>query len=296
MFAPAGFPLRRLALAALFVAAIPATALAGSSFIIKINLSTAMNGNVTPGDLAGFPVTITRPGTYQLEGNLDLRKQLNPQNVNAIQVTADDVTIDLGGFEIIGPVTCSGRPLVCTPAGGTGDGISSSNRNVTVMDGTIRGMGDDGVVLNDNAIVKSLRVLNNGGDGIAADDASIVENCTASSNGDQGIQVGQGGIVRGNTVSDNHQQGILANQGSLVTGNAVFRDDDDGIQISGAGTVTNNTVSNHMGHFGLLLGAGSGYGGNVLRDNNGPTGNNNAQVSGGLQISTNVCGTDTVCP
>jgi len=296
MFAPVSHPLRRFALAALLVAALPATARAANGFIIKVNLSTAMSGNVTPGDLAGFPITITRPGTYELDGNLDLRNQFTPQNVNAIQVTADDVTIDLKGFEIIGPTTCGGRPLVCMPAGGTGDGISSSNRNITVVNGTIRGMGDDAVVLNDNAIVRNLRALNNGGDGIAVDDASLVEDSTVFANGEQGIQTGQGSIVRNNTVADNHQEGILTNQAALVSGNAVFRNDDDGIQISGAGTVTNNTVHSHTNHFGLNLGAGSGYGGNVLRDNNGPAGNNNAQVSGGLQIGTNVCGTDIVCP
>jgi len=296
MFAPVSFPLHRFALAALLVAALPATARAGSSFTIKVNLSTTLSGNVTPGDLPGFPLTITRSGTYQLDGNLDLRSQFTPQNVNAIQVTVDNVTIDLMGFAIIGPTTCGGRPLVCTPAGGTGDGISSMNRNITVMNGTIRGMGDDAVALNDNAIVRNIRALNNGGDGIAVDDASTVEDSTVSSNGEQGIQTGQGAIVRNNTVTDNHQEGILTNQGALVTGNSVFRNDDDGIQISGAGTVTNNTVLGHTNHFGLNLGAGSGYGGNVLRDNNGPAGNNNAQVSGGLQIGTNVCGTDIVCP
>jgi len=60
--------------------------------------------------------------------------------------------------------------------------------------------------------------------------------------------------------------------------------------------VTGNTSVGHATSFGLALGVGSGYGGNVLTDNNGPVGNNNAQVTGGLQIGTNVCGTDTVCP
>ena len=295
MFAPARLPLR-LALAALVVAALPVAARAASSFSIKVSLSAAMSGNVTPGDLPGFPVTITRAGTYELNGNLDLRSQPTPWNVNAIQVTADDVTLDLTGFNLIGPTTCNGRPLVCTPAGGTGDGISSSNRNITVMNGTIRGMGDDGIVLNDNAIIRNVRAISNGGDGVAVDDVSLVEGCTVSANGDQGIQMGQGSIARGNTVSDNHQEGINAVQGSLISGNAVFRNDDDAIQVSGAATITNNTVAGHASHFGLNLGAGSGYGENVLRDNNGPVGNNNPQVTGGMQIGINVCGTDTVCP
>jgi hypothetical protein len=38
----------------------------------------------------------------------------------------------------------------------------------------------------------------------------------------------------------------------------------------------------------------TGYGNNVLTGNNG--GNANPQVFGGIEIGTNVCGTDTICP
>jgi len=45
---------------------------------------------------------------------------------------------------------------------------------------------------------------------------------------------------------------------------------------------------------GLTLVGGSGYRSCVLTGNNG--GDANAQVSGGFQLGTNVCGTDTTCP
>lgn len=38
----------------------------------------------------------------------------------------------------------------------------------------------------------------------------------------------------------------------------------------------------------------AGYVNNVLNDNNG--GNANPQLSGGVQMGTNICGGDTVCP
>jgi hypothetical protein len=38
----------------------------------------------------------------------------------------------------------------------------------------------------------------------------------------------------------------------------------------------------------------SGYANNVLNDNNG--GNANPQLFGGVQMGTNICGGDTVCP
>lgn len=296
MFVPAGFPLRPLALAALLMAALPATVRAGSSIVIKVNLGTVNTGGISPGDLPGFPVTITQPGAYELDGNLDLRSQHTPWNVNAIQVTADNVTINLKGFAIIGPAVCTGHPPVCMPIG-TGDGISSTNNNIVVENGTIRGMGSDGIALANNVRVTNIRAIGNGGDGIAVLDTSIVENCTVQSNGDDGIQVGNTSTVRGNVVKDTKEQGIVALNASTVMGNSVFRSGLQGIFTIGACTVTGNTSVGQATSFGLSLGTGTGYGGNVLTDNNGPVGNNNPQVTGaGIQIAPNVCGTDTVCP
>src|SRR3977135_3688451 len=99
--------------------------------VVLINQSTVMAAG-------GFPYTITQPGSYRLSGNLTV------PNVNAaaINVTADNVTIDLNGFSIIGPTVCTGGPPVtsCSPTG-TGAGIATSNAqsNLTVMNGTVRG-------------------------------------------------------------------------------------------------------------------------------------------------------------
>src|SRR5690242_21281609 len=82
--------------------------------VVLINQNTALAGNVTPGDTPGFPVTIAAPGSYKLSGNLTVPDA----NTTAIQITADNVTIDLNGFSIIGPVVCSGFPVTsCTTTG-----------------------------------------------------------------------------------------------------------------------------------------------------------------------------------
>src|SRR5437660_11740367 len=91
--------------------AIPAYAVDG---VVLINQSAALAGNVTPGDAPGFPVTISAAGSYRLSGNLTV----NDANTTAIQITADNVAIDLNGFSIIGPTVCSGSPVTaCSPAG-----------------------------------------------------------------------------------------------------------------------------------------------------------------------------------
>ena len=51
----------------------------------------------------GFPYVITQSGSYRLSGNLTV-----PSGVDGIDINADNVTLDLNGFSIVGPVTCNG--------------------------------------------------------------------------------------------------------------------------------------------------------------------------------------------
>src|ERR1022692_224651 len=83
--------------------------------VVLISQVQALAGNVTPGDAPGFPVTISVPGSYRLSGNLTVPDQ----NTTAIQIAADNVTIDLNGFSILGPTVCTGTPAVtsCGPKG-----------------------------------------------------------------------------------------------------------------------------------------------------------------------------------
>jgi hypothetical protein len=72
---------------------------------------------------SGFPFVISQPGSYRLTGNLTV-----DQNTTAIQIGADNVTLDLNGFAIIGPTVCSGAPLICTPSG-SGSGVVADQAN-----------------------------------------------------------------------------------------------------------------------------------------------------------------------
>src|SRR5690349_335055 len=84
--------------------------------VISINQSRALAGGVTPGDGAGFPVTITQSGSYRLSGNLTIPDL----NTGAIQIMADFVTLDLNGFSIAGPVVCTTGTATTCPVPGTG--------------------------------------------------------------------------------------------------------------------------------------------------------------------------------
>src|SRR6266568_4278046 len=98
----------------------------------------------------GFPYKITQPGSYRLSGN----PTVPDANTTAIQVLADNVIIDLNGFSIIGPVVCTGSPVTsCSPTptnsnvnpnAGVDGGLFN---NITVVNGTVRGMGRRGIFL-----------------------------------------------------------------------------------------------------------------------------------------------------
>jgi len=89
--------LRYLLAAALAAfALIPLTASAVDG-VVLIDQNKALAGNVTPGDAPGFPVTITRAGSYRLSGNLTL-----PASADGIVIATSGVTLDLNGFSITG--------------------------------------------------------------------------------------------------------------------------------------------------------------------------------------------------
>src|SRR3954463_6674651 len=77
-----------------------------ANYIVLIDQNRAIAGNVTPGDDPGFPVTISKPGSYRLAGNLTVPGA----DTSAIVITADAVTLDLNGFSIAGPLLCIAGP------------------------------------------------------------------------------------------------------------------------------------------------------------------------------------------
>lgn len=245
--------------------------------VIEINEARVIVGNITPGDSPGYPITISRPGHYRLTGNLDISGEANAVNTFIFNITADDVAIDLNGFSLLGPTSCTGLPpnqtVICTPVGG-GTGISAGlAERFSVSNGSIRGMGANAV---------------------SCGTACTVSGVLASDNGNNGISVGVGGRVLHSTAEGNRFQGIDGNEGAQVMHSVARRNGGTGI-TTGPGSLVASCVATR--NSGVGLGAGNnttGYLGNVFHLNNG--GNANAQVISGTQIGTNLCGGSTVCP
>lgn len=169
--------------------------------VIEINNSRAVQGGVTPGDTAGYPVTIDQPGSYRLTGPL----YVSGTNLDVVVVTAAHVTLDLNGFEIrclyFPPTPCAGN--------GTGVGIRASADDLSVHNGVVRDMSSHGIVLGRAARVDAVRVLDNGGYGILLGDDGIVSNSIIRRNGFSGIYLGgDGAVILSSVIGGNGGYGI----------------------------------------------------------------------------------------
>lgn len=220
----------------------------------------------------GFPYVISQPGSYKLSGNL----LVTDPNKAAIRIAVDFVTLDLGGFSILGPNDCSSG--VCS-ANGAGNGIETLADhvyfNITIRNGTIQGMGHAGVSMNgDSFLLEYLHVRSNGHNGInlarfnlsrTPAQLTIVQYCTAELN-DGGIDI-EGGRVSHSNASRNRAFGILVN----------------------IGTADYNVAMGNISA-GLVIGDGS-YVGNLFRGNN----PGNPAVLGGVNLGQNYCN-GAACP
>jgi hypothetical protein len=248
---------RGILLAILLSAAIgPVVAVDG---VMEINQAKVMASG-------GFPYVINQPGSYRLTGNLDVSGETDPQDVTAIRITVDKVTLDLNGFAIIGPNDCqgTGTNLNCDNVG-LGKGVDGSFDN-TVKNGRVEGMGGEGISLNVRSTVDGVTVVSNGDTGITVASRSTITDCKA-------IQ--------------NNGAGLAANRG-IVSGSVSFGNASRGIVVSETGLARDN-VARFNGDHGLFLGTQTGYVSNVASFNE------VGEVSGGVQLGSNLCGS-ALCP
>jgi hypothetical protein len=225
----------------------------------------------------GFPFTISQAGKYVLTGNLTVADA----DTSGILITARGVTLDLAGFGVLGPVTCSGdgttrgQNTACS-ASGSGIGIIVGDQATAVIrNGLVRGMGNIGisvggdltsvierVVVEENAShginlyqgrVASSSVRFNGGDGIwncdcGGSGSHLIEDNVVERNRGNGIRSGRG-LVRGNYIFYNGGAGVLvpsggANVGAVID-NRIETNSGNAIN-STSGTYRGNTITGNL--------------------------------------------------
>lgn len=283
-----------------------------SDGVLQINQACATNGGCFPGDSPGFPVTITQPGSYRLTGNLTVAAL----NTDAVDVTVSGVTVDLGGFTLQGPVTCSGSgsSINCAPSETSGSGVSITSSEpgvVSVRHGVIRGFYDGvgsgfintadnttlldlrllgnlngGALLSFGALVRDVNASYNGGDGLVTLGGSLAS-IVADGNGGNGIQAG--GTLEGAEANSNGKAGVYAStvvlRDSLIGSNT-----GDGVDSIDSSIIDCYIVRN--GGYGIRVGPSypSTYSGNTIIGNTGGT------VLGPLtSLGASLCNTLT-CP
>ena len=219
----------RSILLTLLLLALSASAGFASDGVLEINQTCAVNTGCFPGDTAGFPVTIQPSAARSFRLTSDLGP-LGP-NQNGIVVTANNATIDLGGFQIYGATTCSAAPVICAPLG-TGVGVLGGS-DLVVKNGTVQGMGDDGVRLDYSSSAQELHLFHNGGDGLEFGNDGTGNSNHSTSNGVDGIRCSAGCLLTSNSVVASGSIGIEGGAGGVIQGNSVR--ENGGIGISGTG-------------------------------------------------------------
>lgn len=178
-----------------------------------------------PGDSPGLPVTITQPGSYVLTSNLTT----SDVDQTLIQISTHNVSVDLNGFSLVGPVSCTGSPNECS-ASGSGNGITLSAcssqpcRGLHIRNGTIRGMGRSalGLYYGKGVILENLSLIENGSYGLHTWTGTgfgtlegLARNLVVTRNGGEGFHLsGFGGrfLVTDSVFTDN--TGMAQRQGS----------------------------------------------------------------------------------
>ncbi len=214
----------------------------------RIDLANAPASVVNTAD-PDFAYTINASGSYYLSGNAGgggIGPNVKP---GVIKILADNVTLDLMGFEIIG-----NDP---GPGIGTAPGIAIAvhTDNVLIRNGKIRNF-QSGITVEETSaagtIVRDVTVFRIDGWGIDLGDKAQVCDCQVSECLEGGLRVGHGAMVQ-NCISANHRPSV-ANVVGIACGRqgnvnqCIVRDikaaGATGIEVEEDTVVSNCTVTN----------------------------------------------------
>jgi len=237
---------------------------------VEISQTCAVTTGCGFNDSPGFPVQFSNPpSSFVLTSDLVV-----PNTTTTAISLPSGSTLDLHGFQIRGPVSCTGKPAVCDSSG---SGVGVYLNGGSIQNGTIRGMGGAGIYTS-GTHVENVTIESNGGNGISA-------------YGAEGMIVSHSRILRNGAI------GITTNagqpRGSLVTNCTIYAN--TGIGIDGPGTMVLGNMIDSNGGYGLHALVGQGiapYGQNGFYNNNG--GSANPQLLGGQSLGGNYCG-DASC-
>jgi parallel beta-helix repeat protein len=194
-----------------------------------------------------FPIVIDQPGSYCLTQNL-----VYNGTDNGIEITADNVTLDLNGF------TLDGQGV-----GFAGIQVSTGSRWAVIRNGVVRGwhggissyttegvrvervMAQDsessGIFLGDNCEIIECQSFDNGNTGLHVAMGGMVIDSVATGNGGTGISTGRDTLVL-NCVSEGNDLGFNLGTGAFIRGCVARGSNLRGIDIGNSTFVLDNNV------------------------------------------------------
>lgn len=233
---------------------------------------------VEPGTpISSVPYTISESGRYYLAGNV----QVNSSLFHGITIQADNVTLDLKGFALIGEGTPGRHGII----------VEGPRENIRICNGTVRNCGGNGIEgeAAANSQLEKLRVTDNGAVGIRVGEGSIIKECAALSNGNNGIEAGYSCTITECTARSNGGAGFSAGGGSTIVNNSASSNGGAGILCRDYScTVTGCTVVGNTGS-GITVPDGSTVNGCTARDSGaiGIEASSDGTVSGCTAASNN---------
>jgi hypothetical protein len=217
-----------------------------------IDHNKALAGGITPGDAAGYPVTLSVPGHYKLMGNLSV-----PAGTKGIDITARGVTLDLNGFTVAGTNLCTQnqatRAVTCTApddhkTNGISTTLSQGVEPIVIRNGTVRGFASQGVLTSGNVRIDGINVMHNTDGGISGINDLLntlhVSNVSAELNGGNGVTAYHG-LLENVRATSNGADGITGTVGGAIAHNCLARRNRQAglhwIAVGGSGTLDNGT-------------------------------------------------------
>lgn len=194
----------------------------------EVEPRTVISTATTPGD-STCTYHISMPGSYYFPGNLG-----GSPGKMGIKIDANDVTIDLCGFEF------EGR------GGGMGIGVSGWRIGVTIRNGTVRGWNGSGIDLAADTVatagpIENIVTTANATFGLRGGARSIIRSCTAYNNTSYGIIVYDGGVAESCASFANGGNGFGAGPGATIRDCMARENTGAGIDSSGFATISHCT-------------------------------------------------------
>jgi len=189
---------------------------------------------------------ISQSGSYYLTGNITTAET----DKHGIEITVDDVTIDLNGYALIGPGKTTGS---------SGYGIYASGQRVTVLNGSVCQWRGGGILLGGLANqVRYIKTVNNGGKGIDVQKVSNVSHCTCTSNNGDGIYAWDGSVVSYCISYENSGNGVHGRVGVIVKECSIYQNEDsEGISVGKSSVINSCSIAENWDGDGILAGYGS---------------------------------------